>query len=172
MELDVLIASLAIIVGLFGLMMKNPYDYNPKLSDMSPNEVANAIDYFRYELSDIYSLPIIKILNQDLSKDKTVYDGTQVIAYFTPKPNGKSFISIDLEGMKMNGYELDDLCSTIIHEYKHYSDCDQFEDYKNWLKDYERHPLFYELRSQESEKEYTKKLMVGLGKNTVPTVAE
>ena len=53
-----------------------------------------------YELSDIYSLPIIKILNQDLSKDKTVYDGTQVIAYFTPKPNGKSFISIDLEGMK------------------------------------------------------------------------
>ena len=170
MELDILIASLAIIVGLVGLTLKNPYDYNPRLSDMTSDQITTAIEYFRQELSDIYSLPIIKILDKDLSNDKTVYDGTQVIAYFTPKPNGGSFISIDLETMKLNGYELDDLCSTLIHEYKHYSDCNQFEDHRNWLKDYERHPLFYELRSEESEKEYTKKLMVGFDKNSVPRV--
>ena len=148
MELDLLIAYLAVAIGVVGLILKGRYGYNPKLKDMDDSYIMDSIKNFGSMMSDIYSLPPVKIVIEDLSKERSVYNNDPIDACFMPKDKNGSLIIIDLEKLKRDGFTLHELCSIVIHEYTHYYDCSLFEDYRDWLKDYESNPWHYELRYQ------------------------
>lgn len=167
MELDLLIAYLAVAIGVVGLILKGRYGYNPKLKDMDDSYIMDSIKNFGSMMSDIYSLPPVKIVIEDLSKERSVYNNDPIDACFMPKDKNGSLIIIDLEKLKRDGFTLHELCSIVIHEYTHYYDCSLFEDYRDWLKDYESNPWHYELRSLQSEKDYTKRIMKEYSKQTI-----
>jgi hypothetical protein len=159
LETDMLIAYLVVGVSTILLLLRNRYEYNPKLRDMEDPHIMDAIDNFGRMMSNIYSLPPVKIVIEDLSNESAVYVDGPIEACFMPKDKNGSRIIIDLERLKSDGWDLSTLCSVVIHEYTHYYDCSLFDDYKDWLKDYESNPWHYELRSKQSEKDYTKTLM-------------
>ena len=158
LESDMLIAYLVVVVSTI-LLLRNRYRYNPKLIDMEDSHIMDAISTFGTMMSDIYSLPPIKIVIEDLSNESAVYVDGPIEACFMPKDKNGSRILIDLDRLKENGHELSELCSIVIHEYTHYYDCSEFDDYKDWLRDYEHNPWHYEFRSQQAEKKYTKTFM-------------
>ena len=164
LETDMLIAYLAIAVGIIGLLLQNRYGYNryrynPKLRDMEDPHIMDAIDTFGTMMSKVYSLPPIKIVIEDLINESAVYVDGPIEACFMPKDKDGSRIMIDLDRLKSHGHVLSTLCSVVIHEYTHYYDCSLFDDHRDWLSDYESNPWHYELRSKQSEKDYTKTLM-------------
>lgn len=155
---DMLIAYLVFTVSVIGLLAGR-YGYNPKLRDMEDSHIMDAIDTFGIMMSNIYSLPPIKIVIEDLSAEIAVYSDDHLYACFIPNDKDGSRIIIDLERVKRDAHDLKEICSVVIHEYTHYHDCSLFDNYKDWLRDYESNPWHYELRSGQAEKDYTKTLM-------------
>ena len=123
MGVDMMIAYLMVAIGVIGLVFKTWYSYNPKLKDMDDSQINNAIDNFGHMMSEMYSLPPINIVIEDLSKESAVYVDGPIEACFMPKDKDGSVIIIDMERLKRNGNNLSELCSVVIHEYTHYYDC-------------------------------------------------
>ena len=147
MELDLLISYLAVAIGVVGLILKGRYGYNPNLKDMDDSYIMDSIKNFGSMMSDIYSLPPVKIVIEDLSKERSVYNNDPIDACFMPKDKNGSLIIIDLEKLKRDGFTLHELCSIVIHEYTHYYDCSLFDirlQHNNWLTIYINN--FFELR--------------------------
>ena len=122
MGVDMMIAYLMVAIGVIGLVFKTWYSYNPKLKDMDDSQINNAIDNFGHMMSEMYSLPPINIVIEDLSKESAVYVDGPIEACFMPKDKDGSVIIIDMERLKRNGNNLSELCSVVIHEYTHYYD--------------------------------------------------
>ena len=98
LETDMLIAYLVVGVSTILLLLRNRYEYKPKLRDMEDPHIMDAIDNFGRMMSNIYSLPPVKIVIEDLSNESAVYVDGPIEACFMPKDKNGSRIIIDLEG--------------------------------------------------------------------------
>jgi hypothetical protein len=118
LETDMLIAYLVVAVSAIILLWNRyRYGYNPKLIDMDDFHIMDAISTFGTMMSNIYSLPPIKIVIEDLSNESAIYVDGPIYACFMPKDKNGSRILIDLDRLKEYGQRLSGLCSTVIHEY-------------------------------------------------------